>query len=120
MDVAILSRLQFAAATMFHFLFVPLTLGLSILIAIMETKYARTGDEQYLRMTRFWGKLFLIFHAGGRHAGLPAGDPHAVLRPQAGGVHAQRPDAVSGEAVRRRLVRASGLRVAAWRSRCPR
>ncbi|MFH1102756.1 MAG: cytochrome ubiquinol oxidase subunit I [Pseudomonadota bacterium] len=60
MDVVILSRLQFAAATLFHFLFVPLTLGLSILIAIMETKYVRTGDELYKRMAKFWGKLFLI------------------------------------------------------------
>ena len=47
MDVVTLSRLQFAAATMFHFLFVPLTLGLSILVAIMETKYVKTGEEVY-------------------------------------------------------------------------
>jgi cytochrome d ubiquinol oxidase subunit I len=60
MDALMLSRLQFAAATYFHFLFVPLTLGLSILIAIMETKYARGGDEDYRRMARFWGKLFLV------------------------------------------------------------
>ncbi len=60
MDVVLLSRLQFAAATMFHFLFVPLTLGLSVLVAYMETKYVRTGDEIYLSMTKFWGKLFLI------------------------------------------------------------
>lgn len=60
MDVLMLSRLQFAAATFFHFLFVPLTLGLSLLLAIMETKYAKTGDETYLRMTKFWGKIFLI------------------------------------------------------------
>jgi cytochrome d ubiquinol oxidase subunit I len=60
MDVLFLSRLQFAAATMFHFLFVPLTLGLSIMVAIMETRYARTGEEVYLKMTKFWGKLFLI------------------------------------------------------------
>jgi cytochrome d ubiquinol oxidase subunit I len=60
MDVLMLSRLQFAAATYFHFLFVPLTLGLSVLIAIMETKYARSGDDDYRRMARFWGKLFLI------------------------------------------------------------
>ena len=60
MDVLMLSRLQFAAATMFHFLFVPLTLGLSILIAIMETRYVRTGDEDYRRMARFYGRLFLI------------------------------------------------------------
>lgn len=60
MDVELLSRLQFAVATMFHYIFVPLTLGLSILIAIMEIKYARTGDEDYKRMAKFWGKLFLI------------------------------------------------------------
>ncbi|WP_027179019.1 cytochrome ubiquinol oxidase subunit I [Maridesulfovibrio bastinii] len=60
MDVLLLSRLQFAMATMFHFIFVPLTLGLSVLVAIMETKYVRTGDETYKRMTQFWGKLFVI------------------------------------------------------------
>lgn len=60
MDVLMLSRLQFAAATMFHFLFVPLTLGISVLIACMETAYAYTGDEVYKRMAKFWGKLFLI------------------------------------------------------------
>lgn len=65
-----LSRLQFAAATMFHFLFVPLTLGLSILVAIMETKYVRTGDETYLSMTKFWGKLFLINFALGIVTGI--------------------------------------------------
>ncbi len=70
MDVVLLSRLQFAAATMFHFLFVPLTLGLSILVAIMETKYVRTGDEMYLRMTKFWGKLFLINFAVGVVTGI--------------------------------------------------
>ncbi len=70
MDVAYLSRLQFAAATMFHFLFVPLTLGLSVLVAIMETKYVRTGDEQYLKMAKFWGKLFLINFALGVVTGI--------------------------------------------------
>jgi len=60
MDALMLSRLQFAAATMFHFLFVPLTLGLSVLIACMETAYARTGKPVYRRMAKFWGKLFLI------------------------------------------------------------
>jgi cytochrome d ubiquinol oxidase subunit I len=60
MDAVLLSRLQFAAATFFHFLFVPLTLGLSILIAIMETRYARTGDQELYRAARFWGKIFLI------------------------------------------------------------
>ena len=70
MDVVMLSRLQFAAATMFHFLFVPLTLGLSLLIAYMETQYVRTGDETYLSMTRFWGKLFLINFALGVVTGI--------------------------------------------------
>jgi len=70
MDVVMLSRLQFAASTMFHFLFVPLTLGLSVLVAIMETKYVKTGDEIYLRMTKYWGKLFLINFALGVVTGI--------------------------------------------------
>ena len=70
MDALLLSRLQFAAATLFHFLFVPLTLGLSILVAFMETRYARTGDEVYLRMTRFWGKFFIINFALGIVTGI--------------------------------------------------
>ena len=65
-----LSRLQFAAATYFHYLFVPLTLGLSLLIAIMETQYVRTGDEEYRRMARFWGKPFLINFAIGIVTGI--------------------------------------------------
>ena len=65
MDPLFLSRLQFTATTLFHFLFVPLTLGLSVIVAVMETQYARTGDETYLRMTKFWGKLFLINFAVG-------------------------------------------------------
>ena len=60
MDVVLLSRLQFAVAVFFHFIFVPLTLGLSVLIAIMETRYVRTGDETYKRMAKFWGRLFII------------------------------------------------------------
>jgi cytochrome d ubiquinol oxidase subunit I len=60
MDALALSRLQFAVTAMFHFIFVPLTLGLSILVAYMETRYVRSGDEKYLKMTKFWGKLFLI------------------------------------------------------------
>ena len=70
MDVLMLSRLQFAAATFFHFLFVPLTLGLSLMIAIMETKYVRSGDEEYKRMAKFWGKLFLINFAIGVVTGI--------------------------------------------------
>jgi cytochrome bd ubiquinol oxidase subunit I len=70
MDVLLLSRLQFAAATFFHFLFVPLTLGLSILIAIMETIYVKTGDQDYLRGAKFWGKIFLINFAVGVVTGI--------------------------------------------------
>jgi cytochrome d ubiquinol oxidase subunit I len=70
MDVLTLSRLQFAVATCFHFLFVPLTLGLSLLVAVMETFYVRTRDEDYKRMTRFWGKLFLINFAIGIVTGI--------------------------------------------------
>lgn len=70
MDVVTLSRIQFAMTAMFHFIFVPLTLGLSILVAIMETLYVKTGNELYLRMTKFWGKLFLINFALGVVTGI--------------------------------------------------
>jgi cytochrome d ubiquinol oxidase subunit I len=70
MDVLLLSRLQFAVTTVYHFFFVPLTLGLSILVALMETLYVRSGDETYKRMTQFWGKLFLINFAMGVVTGI--------------------------------------------------
>ena len=70
METLMLSRLQFAAATFFHFIFVPLTLGLSILVAIMETRYVRSGDEMYKKMAKFWGKLFLINFALGIVTGI--------------------------------------------------
>ena len=70
MDVVLLSRLQFAVTVFFHFIFVPLTLGLSVLLAIMETIYVRTGNEQYKRMAKFWGKLFLINFALGVVTGI--------------------------------------------------
>lgn len=70
MDALLLSRLQFAVATLFHFLFVPLTLGLSLLLATMETIYVRTGNEVYKRMAKFWGKLFLINFAIGVVTGI--------------------------------------------------
>jgi Cytochrome bd-type quinol oxidase, subunit 1 len=60
MDVVMLSRLQFAVAVFFHFIFVPLTLGLSVILAWMETRYVRTGDEFWKKQAKFWGKLFLI------------------------------------------------------------
>jgi cytochrome d ubiquinol oxidase subunit I len=70
MNVLTLSQLQFAATGMFHWIFVPLTLGLSIMTAWMETKYVTTGDETWLRMTKFWGKLFLINFALGVVTGI--------------------------------------------------
>ncbi|NPB09889.1 MAG: cytochrome ubiquinol oxidase subunit I [Thermodesulfobacteria bacterium] len=70
MDVVLASRLQFAVASLFHFLFVPLTLGLSILTAIFETLYVKTGDEDYKRAAKFWGKLFLINFALGVVTGI--------------------------------------------------
>ena len=70
MDVLTLSRLQFAATTIFHFLFVPLSIGLALCIAIMETIYVVKGDEEYKRMAKFWGKLFLINFAVGIVTGI--------------------------------------------------
>jgi cytochrome d ubiquinol oxidase subunit I len=70
MDPLILSRWQFAITTIYHFFFVPLTMGLSILVAIMGTQYARRGDEASKRMTKFWGKLFVINFAVGVVTGL--------------------------------------------------
>ncbi len=68
--VVSLGRWQFAVVTIYHFFFVPLTLGLSIFVAIMETKYVTSGNELYKRMAKFWGKLFLINFAIGVATGL--------------------------------------------------
>jgi len=65
-----LARWQFAITTVYHFLFVPLTIGLSLLVAGMQTAWVRTSDDRYLRMTKFWGKLFLINFAMGVVTGI--------------------------------------------------
>ena len=65
-----LSRLQFAVTSMYHFLFVPLTLGLSFILVIMESCYVVTNREIYRDMTRFWGKLFGINFAMGVATGI--------------------------------------------------
>lgn len=70
MDPLLLARWQFAITTVYHFLFVPLTLGLSILVAVIQTKYYRTGDPKYKTMAKFWGKLFIINFALGVVTGL--------------------------------------------------
>ena len=69
-DVIDLSRWQFALTALYQFLFVPLTLGLIFLLAIMETIYVVTGKTIYRDMTRFWGKLFGINFALGVATGL--------------------------------------------------
>lgn len=70
MDTVMLSRIQFASTTIFHYFFVPVSIGLALLIAIMETMYVRKGNEEYKRMAQFWGKLFLINFAVGVVTGI--------------------------------------------------
>jgi cytochrome d ubiquinol oxidase subunit I len=70
MDPVILARLQFAITTIYHFFFVPLTMGLSIIVALMETIYVRTGREVFKTMAKFWGKLFVINFAMGVVTGI--------------------------------------------------
>lgn len=60
MSEVLLARWQFGITSTYHFIFVPLTLGLSVLVAVMETIYWRTGNDLYRRMAQFWGKLFVI------------------------------------------------------------
>jgi cytochrome d ubiquinol oxidase subunit I len=70
MDIVELSRLQFAITALYHFLFVPLTLGLSVLLGIMETVYVMTGKPIWRDLTKFWGVLFGINFAMGVATGL--------------------------------------------------
>ena len=70
MDNLDLARWQFAITTVYHFLFVPVTIGLAFFTAWFQTRWHRTGDEQWLRATRFWGKLLLISFALGVVTGI--------------------------------------------------
>src|ERR687886_1856958 len=70
MDALALSRWQFGITTVYHFIFVPLTLGLAPLVAIMQTVWVATGRESWLRATKFFGKLFLINFAMGVVTGI--------------------------------------------------
>lgn len=70
MSVVDWSRYQFALTAIYHWLFVPLTLGLSVMVAIMESVYLRTRSEQWLRITKFWMKLFGINFAMGVATGI--------------------------------------------------
>ena len=65
-----ISRWQFGIITVYHFIFVPITIGLSALVAGLQTAWVRTGKEHYLRATKFWGKLFLINFAMGVVTGI--------------------------------------------------
>ncbi len=70
MDALDVARWQFGITTVYHFLFVPLTIGLAPLVAIMQTAWYRTGDERWLRLTKFFGKLLLINFALGVVTGI--------------------------------------------------
>jgi cytochrome bd ubiquinol oxidase subunit I len=70
LDVVTLSRLQFALTALYHFLFVPLTIGLSVLLVIMESVYVMTGREIWKRITRFWGLIFGVNFAMGVATGI--------------------------------------------------
>lgn len=70
MDALMLARWQFGITTVYHFIFVPITLGLSVLVAIMQSFYYRTGKEVYKEMTLFWGKLFVILFTLGVVTGI--------------------------------------------------
>ncbi len=70
MSMLDLSRLQFAVTTVYHFLFVPITIGMSFLVAIMQTAWVRTGHEKWLKATKFFGKIFLINFAMGVVTGI--------------------------------------------------
>ena len=92
-EVVDLSRLQFAVTALYHFLFVPLTLGLSWILVIMESVYVMTGKEIYRDMTKFWGKLFGINFVMGITTGLTLefqfGTNWAAFSKTAGGVIGQ-------------------------------
>ncbi|OWR30452.1 cytochrome ubiquinol oxidase subunit I [Saccharibacillus sp. O23] len=70
MDVLDLARLQYALTTIYHFFFVPVSIGLVLFVAIMETMYVVKKDENYKKMAKFWGKLFLINFAVGVVTGI--------------------------------------------------
>jgi cytochrome d ubiquinol oxidase subunit I len=69
-DPLALARWQFGLTTLYHFLFVPLTLGMSVTVAIFQTAWYRTGNLKWLHLTRFFGKIFLINFAMGVVTGI--------------------------------------------------
>ena len=82
LDAVTVGRWQFGVTTVYHFVLVPLTIGLSLLVAIMQTAWHRTGKEYWLQATRFFGKLLLINFALGVATGIVPGVPvrHELVR----------------------------------------
>ena len=70
MDIVTLARFQFAMTTVFHFFFVPFSIGLALVVAIMETLYVKTKNDKYRQMTKFWGNIFLLSFAVGVVTGI--------------------------------------------------
>ena len=70
MDIVDLARFQFAMTTVFHFFFVPFSIGTAFVVAILETFYVRTKNEAYKKLAKFWGNIFLLSFAVGVVTGL--------------------------------------------------
>ncbi|MDN6799173.1 MAG: cytochrome ubiquinol oxidase subunit I, partial [Propionibacterium sp.] len=70
MDAQVLARWQFGITTVYHYFFVPITLGITWLLAILQTLWVRSGNDQWLRLVKFFGKLFLINFAAGVVTGI--------------------------------------------------
>ncbi|GMA66367.1 hypothetical protein GCM10025859_68100 [Alicyclobacillus fastidiosus] len=70
MDIVTLARFQFAMTTIFHYFFVPFSIGVALVVAIMETMYVVKKDESYKKMAKFWGNIFLLSFAVGVVTGI--------------------------------------------------
>ena len=70
MNIVSLARFQFAMTTIFHFFFVPFSIGTVFVVAIMESMYVHTGKSEYKKMTKFWGNIFLLSFAVGVVTGI--------------------------------------------------
>lgn len=70
LDIVTLARIQFAMTTIFHYFFVPFSIGTGFIVAIMETMYVIKKDDLYLKMTKFWANIFLLSFAVGGVTGL--------------------------------------------------
>ena len=70
MDIVSLARFQFAMTTVFHYFFVPFSIGTALVISVMETLYVVKKDEMYKKMAKFWGNIFLLSFAVGVVTGI--------------------------------------------------